>query len=169
MATTISQTARDAVPETTMERESVASGVHTDDIMALLQQIVSHQIEERRARENDKEEKEERERDKVKREEERFEVLKELFGEKLVQFSCRIDEVKEENDGGQQQEGNEERKEEGGDMGPEKDGSEELENCTEETDQLREERERAVQDQKSQEAESQKEEERQERRICLSP
>ena len=30
MATTISQAARDAEPETTMERESVASGVHTD-------------------------------------------------------------------------------------------------------------------------------------------
>ena len=53
----------------------------------------------------------------------------------------------------------------------EKEGAEALE----ETDQLREERERAVQEQKSQEAESrkgaesQKEEECQERRICLSP
>ena len=94
MATTRSQAARDAAPETSMEGESV----QTDNMMAFLQQIVSHQTEERRARENDKEEQEERERDKEererekeKREEERFEV-----GEKLVQFSCRIDEVNEE-------------------------------------------------------------------------
>ena len=110
-------------PTASQGKQLVRPVVHnTDDIMALLQQIVSHQIEERRARENDKEEKEERERDKLKREEERFKFLKQLFGEKLVQFSCRIDEVKEENDGGQQQEGNEEREEEGGDMCHEKDG-----------------------------------------------
>ena len=99
MATTRSQAARDAAPETSMEGESV----QTDNMMAFLQQIVSHQTEERRARENDKEEQEERERDKEERErekemreEERFEVLKETVGEKLVQFSCRIDEVNEE-------------------------------------------------------------------------
>ena len=99
MATTRSQAARDAAPETSMEGESV----QTDNMMAVLQPIVSHQTEERRARENDKEEqeerardKEEREREKEKREEERFEVLKETVGEKLVQFSCRIDEVNEE-------------------------------------------------------------------------
>ena len=93
MATTRSQAARDAALETSMDGES-------DNMMAFLQQIVTHQTEERRARENDKEEQEERERDKEererekeKREEERFEVLKETVGEKLVQFSCRIDEV----------------------------------------------------------------------------
>ena len=111
MATTRSQAARDAVPETTTERKRRDK---TDTIMALLQQIVLHQTEERRARENDKEKREERERERQKREQERFEVLKETVGEKLVQFSGRIDEVKEENDGGQQQEGNEEREEEGG-------------------------------------------------------
>ena len=156
MATTRSQAARDAVPETTTERKRREK---TDTIMALLQQIVLHQTEERRARENDKEKREERERERQKREQERFEVLKETVGEKLVQFSGRIDEVKEENDGGQQQEGNEEREEEGGEMSHEKEGAEE-------TDHLPEERERAVQEQKSQEAESQKEEE--ERRIWLS-
>ena len=51
MATTRSQAARDAAPETSMEGESV----QTDNMMAFLQQIVSHQTEERRARENDKE------------------------------------------------------------------------------------------------------------------
>ena len=51
----------------------------------------------------------------------------------------------------------------------EKEGAEKLENRTEETDQLREVLERAVQEQESQkEAESQKGAERQERRICLS-
>ena len=85
--------------------------------------------------------------------------MKETVGEKLVRFSGRIDEVKEENDGGQQQEGNEEREEEGGEMSHEKEGAEE-------SAHLPEERERAVQEQKSEEAESQKEEER---RICLSP
>ena len=35
MATTRSQAARDAAPETTMERESVASGALTDDIIWL--------------------------------------------------------------------------------------------------------------------------------------
>ena len=106
---------------------------------------------------------EERERERQKREQERFEVLKETVGEKLVQFSGRFDEVKEENDGGQQQEGNEEVEEEGGEMSHEKEGAEE-------TDHLPEERERAVQEQKSQEAESQNEEESQkeERRICVS-
>ena len=64
--------------------------------MAFLQQIVSDQTEERLARENDKEEQGEREREKERREEERFQDLKETVGEKLVQFSCRIDEVKEE-------------------------------------------------------------------------
>ena len=48
MAITRSQAARDAAPETRREK--------TDTIMAFLQQIVSHQTEERRARENDKEE-----------------------------------------------------------------------------------------------------------------
>ena len=150
------------MPETTKERKRRDK---TDTIMALLQQIVSHQTEERRARENDKEKREERERERQKREQERFEVLKETVGEKLVQISGRIDEVKEENDGGQQQEGNEERKEEGGEMSHEKEGAVE-------TDHLPEERERAVQEQKSQEAESQKGAESQkeeERRICLSP
>ena len=168
MATTRSQAARDAAPETTTERESVASETRTDKLMALLQQIVANQIKEKRARENYQEKRQERERERQKRERERFEVWKETVGEKLVQFSRRIDEVKEENDGGQQQEGNEEREEEGGEMRHEKEGAEE-------TDHLQEERERAEQEQKShQEAESpkgaepQKEEERQERRICLS-
>ena len=61
---TRSQAARDAEPETTTERESstsVASDVQTDKIMALLQQIVAHQIEGKRARENDQEQREERE------------------------------------------------------------------------------------------------------------
>ena len=58
----------------------------------------------------------EREERRQKREQERFKVLKETVGEKLVQFSGRIDEVKEENDGVQQQESNEEREEEGGDI-----------------------------------------------------
>ena len=147
MATTRSQAARDAAPETTTERKRIET---TDNMMAFLQQIVSHQTEERRARENDKEKREERERERQKREQERFEVLKETVGKKLVQFSGRIDEVKEDNDGGQQQEGNEEREEEGGEMSHEKEGAEE-------TDQLQEERERAVQEQKSQqEAESKK-------------
>ena len=53
--------------------------------------------------------------------------------------------MKEENDGEPQHEGNEECEEEGGDMCHEKEGAEVLE----ETDQLREERERAVQEQKS--------------------
>ena len=144
MATTRSQAARDAAPVTTTERQRREK---TDSIMALLQQIVSNQTEERRARENDKDKREERERERQKREQERFEVLK------------------EENDGGQQQEGNEERKEEGGEMSHDKEGAEE-------TDHLPEERERAVQEQKSEEAESQKGAESQkeeERRICLSP
>ena len=162
MAITRSQAARDAAPETTTERESVASETRTDKLTALLQQIVANQIKEKRARENYQEKRHERERERQKREQERFEVWKETVGEKLVQFSRRIDEVKEENDRGQQQEGNEEREEEGGEMSHEKEGAEE-------TDHLQEERERAVQEQKShQEAESQKEEERQERRICLS-
>ena len=108
MATTISQAARDAAPERESST-SVASEIQTHKIMALLQQIVANQIKEKRARENDKEKREERERERQKREQERFEVLKETVGEKLVQFSGKIDEVKEENDGGQQQEGNEER------------------------------------------------------------
>ena len=170
MANTRSQAARDPAPETTTERESVASETRTDKLMALLQQIVANQIKEKRARENYQEKRQERERERQtrEREQERFEVWKEAVGEKLVQFSRRIDEVKEENDGGQQQEGNEEREEEGGEMSHDKEGEEE-------TDHLQEERERAVQEQKShQEAESlkgaepQKEEERQERRICLS-
>ena len=65
-------------------------------MIVFLQQIVSHQTEERRARENDKEEQGEREREKERREEERFQDLKETVGKKLVQFSCRIGEVKEE-------------------------------------------------------------------------
>ena len=59
MATTRSQAARDAAAEITTERESstsVASDVQTENMMVFLQQIVSHQTEERRARENDKEE-----------------------------------------------------------------------------------------------------------------
>ena len=95
--------------------------------MALLQQIVANQIKEKRAREiweNYQEKRQERERERQKREQERFEVWKERVGEKLVQFSGRIDEVKEENDGGQQQEDNEEREEEGGDMSHEKEGAE---------------------------------------------
>ena len=62
MATTRSQAARDAAAEITTERESstsVASDAQIDNMMAFLQQIVSHQIEERRARENEKEEQEE--------------------------------------------------------------------------------------------------------------
>ena len=58
MATTRSQAARDAVPETTTER---MRREETDTIMALLQHIVLHQTEESRARENDKEKREERE------------------------------------------------------------------------------------------------------------
>ena len=164
MATTISQAARDASPERESST-SVASEIQTHKIMALLQQIVANQIKEKRARENDKEKREERERERQTREQERFEVLKETVGEKLVQFSGRIDEVKEEHDGGQQQEGNEEREEEGGEMSHEKEGAEE-------SAHLPEERERAVQEQKSEEAESQKGAESQkeeERRICLSP
>ena len=128
----------------------MASETRTDKIMALLQQIVAHQIEEKRARESYQEKRQEKEQERQKREEERFEVLKETVGEKLVQFSCKIDEVKEDNDGGHHQEGNEEREEEGGEMSHEKEGAEE-------TDHLREECERAVQGQKShQEAESPK-------------
>ena len=164
MATTISQAARDAAPEPESST-SVASEIQTHKIMALLQQIVANQIKEKRARDNDKEKRGERERERQKREQERFEVLKETVGEKLAQFSGRIDEVKEENDGGQQQEGNEEREEEGGELSHEKEGAEE-------SAHLPEECERAVQEQKSQEAESQNEEESQkdeeERRICLS-
>ena len=99
MATTRSQPARDAAAEITTERESstsVASDVQTENMMAFLHQIVSHQTEERRARENDKEEQGEREREKEMREEERFQDLKETVGEKLVQFPCRVDEVREE-------------------------------------------------------------------------
>ena len=73
--------------------------------------------------------------------------------------------MKEENDGGQQQEDNEGHEEEGGEMSHNKEGAEE-------TDHLPEERERAVQEQKSQEAESQKGAESQkeeERRICILP
>ena len=162
MATTISQAARDASPKRESST-SVASEIQTHKIMALLQQIVANQIKEKRARENDKEKREERERERQKREQERFEVLKETVGEKLVQFSGRIDEVKEENDGGQQQEGNEGREEEGGGMSHEKEGAEE-------SAHLPEERERAVQEQKSEEAESQKgaESQEEERRICLA-
>ena len=54
MATIRSQAARDAAPETTTERESVASATRADKLMSLLQQIVAHQTDERRARENDK-------------------------------------------------------------------------------------------------------------------
>ena len=61
MATTRSQAARNAAPETTTERQRREK---TDKIMAFLQHIVSHQTEERRARENDKEEQEERQREK---------------------------------------------------------------------------------------------------------
>ena len=71
MATTRSQAARDAAAEITTERESntsVASDVQTENMMAFLQQIVSHQTEERRARENDKKEQGEREREKERRE-----------------------------------------------------------------------------------------------------
>ena len=146
MATTRSQAARDAEPETTTEHDSstpVASDIQTHKIMALLQQIVANQIKEKRARKNYQEKRQERERERQKREQERFEVWRETVGEKLVQFSGRIDGVKEENDGGQQQEGNEEREEEGGEMSHEKEG-------TEETDHLQEERERAVQEQTSQ-------------------
>ena len=53
MATTRSQAARDAVPERESST-SVVSETRTDKIMALLQQIVAHQTEEKRARENDK-------------------------------------------------------------------------------------------------------------------
>ena len=84
MATTLLQAARDAAAEITTERESstsVASDVQTDNMMDFLQQIVSHQIEERRARANEKEEQEEREREKEKREEERFEDLKKTVRE----------------------------------------------------------------------------------------
>ena len=99
MATTRSQAARDAAAEITTDREpstSVASDVQTENMMAFLQQTVSHQTEERRAREIDKEEQGKREREKESSEEERFQDLKDTIGEKLVQFSCRIDEVKEE-------------------------------------------------------------------------
>ena len=65
MATTRSQAAREAAPETTTERESVASDVQTNNMMAFLQQT-----EERRARENDKEKREERERERQKSEQE---------------------------------------------------------------------------------------------------
>ena len=54
MATTRSQAARDAAPETTTEHDSstsVASDIQTHKIMALLQQIVANQIKEKRARE----------------------------------------------------------------------------------------------------------------------
>ena len=57
--------------------------------------------------------------------------MKETVGEKLVQFSGRIDEAKEENDGGQQQAGNEEREEEGGEMSHEKEGKEETDHLQE--------------------------------------
>ena len=103
MATTRSQAARDAAPETTTEHNSstsVASDIQTHTIMALLQQIVANQIKEKRARENYQEKRQERERERQKREQERFEVWKETVGEKLVQFSGRIDEVKQENGGG---------------------------------------------------------------------
>ena len=85
LKTTGSQAARDTEAEMTTERESstsVASDVQTDNIMAVLQQIVSHQIDERRAIENDNEEQEERERQNEKREEERFEILKKTVGGK---------------------------------------------------------------------------------------
>ena len=68
----------------------------TDKFMALLQQIVANQIKEKRARENYQKKRQERERERQKREQERFEVWKETVGEKLVQFSRRIDEVVEE-------------------------------------------------------------------------
>ena len=64
MATTRSQAARDAAPETTTERESVASETRTDKLMALLQQIVANQIKEKRARENYQEKRQERERER---------------------------------------------------------------------------------------------------------
>ena len=69
MAITRSQPARNAAPETDTERKRREK---TDKIMASLQQIVSHQTEERRARVNDKEKREERERERQKREQERF-------------------------------------------------------------------------------------------------
>ena len=128
MAPTRSQAASDAAPETTTERESVASETRTDKIMALLQQIVAHQIEEKRARESYQEKRQEKEQERQKREE-RFEVLKETVGEKLVQCSCKIDEVKEDNGGGQQQEGNEEREEEGGEMSHAKRAQKKLITC----------------------------------------
>ena len=103
METTRSQAVSDAAAEITTERESntsVASDVQTENMMDFLQQIVSHQTEGRCARENHKEEQgkeDERKRgEKERREEERFQDLRETVGEKLVQFSCRIDEVKEE-------------------------------------------------------------------------
>ena len=70
MTTTISQAARDAAEEMITERESsmsVASDVHTDNMMALLQQIASHQIQEMRARENYQDKREERKRERPKR------------------------------------------------------------------------------------------------------
>ena len=63
MTTTRSQAARDAAAEITTERESstsVISDVQTDNMMALLQHIVSHQTEDRHARENDKKERQEK-------------------------------------------------------------------------------------------------------------
>ncbi len=71
METTRSQAVSDAAAEITTERESntsVASDVQTENMMAFLQQIVSHQTEERRARENDKKEQGDREREKERRE-----------------------------------------------------------------------------------------------------
>ena len=228
MATTRSQAARDAAAEITTERESstsVASDVQTDNMMAFLQQIVSHQIEERRARKNEKEEQEEREREKEKRDEERFEENSQrVYQDRLGLWQCdNITKLPEEdkstysnnttienssvengtsekftencnessevtvttkrrymysenghqgseedeecNDGERQQEGTEKREEEGSNMSHEKEGADELEHHTEETEQLREEQERgeresAVQEEEShKEAESQKKEE----------
>ena len=85
MATTISQAARDAAPETTTEHDpstSVASDIQAHKIMALVQQIVAIQIKEKRARENYQEKRQEGERERQKREQERFEVWKETVGGK---------------------------------------------------------------------------------------
>ena len=70
MATTRSQAARDAAAEITTERESstsVASDVQTYNMMAFLQQIVSHQIEEG-VREKTKRKNKRKENERKKRE-----------------------------------------------------------------------------------------------------
>ena len=97
MATTRSQAARDAAAENTTERESstsVASDVQTDNMMAFLQQIVSHQIEERRARENEKVKQDEGEREKEKRDEERFEENSQrVYQDRLGLWQCDNKEI----------------------------------------------------------------------------